>query len=287
MVEVDNVYDEHGRVIRQRTPHGRLVRFVYLPGRVTVSSDEDGTRSNTWVADERGRLVGVVDSDEHRQSMAYDPHGNVVMVTERDGATTVNEHDERGRLVRRVTPNGAYLRWTWDEQDRVTGLTIRGHDRIDANDSDAATLSLMYDGSERHPSLLVDAEGGRTEMTWERGLLTRIVDPTGVAVRFEHDEHGDLVATTDAQGNSARLERDGSGRVVAATTPSGHVTRFVYDPESRPAGRAHRPRRRDVPLRAHGCGTAQRQHRPARRHRDRVRRARRRSAAPSTRSVGR
>ena len=234
VVEVENVYDEHRRVTRQRTAHGRLVRFVYLPGRVTVVSDDDGNRSNTWVADERGRLVGVVDADEQRQSMAYDAHGNLVMVTERDGATTVTEHDERGRLVRRVTPSGADLRWTWDEQDRVTGLTVGSPDRADDAPEEAveARLSFLYDGAERNPSLLVDAEGGRTEMTWKRGLLTRVVDPTGVVVSFDYDRHGDLVATTDAHGSSARLERDDSGRVVAAITPSGHVTRFGYDEES-------------------------------------------------------
>ncbi len=226
VVEMENAYDEHGRVVRQRTAHGRLVRFVYLPGRVTVVSDEDGSRSNTWVADERGRLVGVVDADEHRQSMAYDPHGNVVMVTERDGSTTVNEYDDRGRLVRRVLPTGADLSWTWDEQDRVTGLTVAGS-REDADNG--AELSYLYEGDNQNPSLLVDAEGGRSQMTWERGVLTRIVDPTGVEVRFEHDAHGDLVATIDADGNTARLERDASGRVVAAITPSGKVTHFAYD----------------------------------------------------------
>ena len=226
VIEVENLYDGQGRVTRQRTAHGRLVRFVYLPGRVTVVSDEDGSRSNTWIADERGRLVGVVDADEHRQSMAYDHHGNVVMVAERDGATTVNEYDDRGRLVRRVLPTGAELTWTWDEQDRVTGLTVAdpGEDTVPG-----AHTSYGYEGDDRQPSLLVDAEGGRTQMTWERGLLTRVVDPTGVVVRFEHDAHGDLVATTDADGNTARLERDDCGRVVAAVTPSGHVTRFAYD----------------------------------------------------------
>ena len=39
VVEVDNTYDDQRRVIEQITPHGRTVRFAYLPGRVTVVSD--------------------------------------------------------------------------------------------------------------------------------------------------------------------------------------------------------------------------------------------------------
>lgn len=224
VVEAENVYDDQGRVTQQRTAHGRLTRLAYLAGRVTVVSDQDGTRSNTWIADERGRLVGVVDADEQRQSMAYDKHGNLVMVTERDEALTVNEYDDRGRVVRRVLPTGAELSWTWDEQDRVATVSVSG-DSVE----DVSTTSFRYLGSERQPSVILDAEGGLSEMTWDNGLMTKIIDPTGVVVRFAYDAHGDLVATTDAMGNSARLERDSSGRVVAATTPSGNATTFAYD----------------------------------------------------------
>ncbi|WIB13974.1 DUF6531 domain-containing protein [Curtobacterium sp. MCPF17_052] len=58
VVEARNTYDDRRRVVEQVTPHGRTVRFAYLPGRVTVVSDPDGSRSNTWIADAKGRLVG-------------------------------------------------------------------------------------------------------------------------------------------------------------------------------------------------------------------------------------
>ena len=67
-------------------------------------SDPDGSRSNSYIADAKGRLVGVVNSDDHRQSMSYDPHGNLVSVTERDGSVTVHAFDERGRKTRTAPP---------------------------------------------------------------------------------------------------------------------------------------------------------------------------------------
>ena len=222
VVEVDNTYDAHRRVLRQRSPFGRTTRYAYLPGRVTVVSDADGTRSNTWLHDARGRLVGVVDADEHRQSMSYDAHGNVVMVTERDGATTVHEYDARGRRTHTVTPSGADLTYGYDELDRLTTVVAEG----------GAITEYTYpaeDDGSRHPAAIIDPEGGHTLLTWRDGLLTKVVDPVGVEVAFTHDEHGDLVATTDAAGGSARLERDSSGRVVAAVTPSGARTTYAYD----------------------------------------------------------
>ena len=222
VVEVENTYDEHGRVTRQRSPFGRLTRFVYLPGRVTVVSDEDGTRSNTWIHDERGRLVGVVDADEQRQSTSYDRWGRPVLVTERDGSTTVHEHDDRGRRVRTVTPSGADLTYGYDELDRVTTVVTEV----------GAVTEYSYEGALRNPSTILDPEGGLTRLTWADGLLTQVVDPTDVVVRFSYDAHGDLVGTTNADGATARLERDDLGRVTAAVTPSGHRTTYTYDDAS-------------------------------------------------------
>lgn len=220
VVEVQNTYDDRGRVARQRSPFGRTSRFAYLPGRVTVVSDEDGTRSNTWIADRRGRLVGVVDAHEQRQSMSYDPWGNRVLTTERDGAVTVSEHDDRGRLVRRVLPGGGDLRWTYDSDDRLVEVVTE----------EGATTRLSYEGDDRSPALVVDPEGGHTRMTWRHGLMRRLVDPTGVELRFEHDAHGDLLSVTAADGGCARFERDEAGRLVAAVDPLGHRTAYAYDP---------------------------------------------------------
>ncbi|WP_144760259.1 DUF6531 domain-containing protein [Curtobacterium sp. 9128] len=219
VVEVDNTYDAQRRVTQQVSPHGRTVRFAYLPGRVTVVSDPDGSRSNSYIADPRGRLVGIVDSDDHRQSMSYDAHGNLVAVTERDGSVTVHAYDGRGRKTRTVTPSGGDVTYGYDDQDRVTTVVT------DAG----AVVTYEYVGDDRDPSVVVDPVGGRTELTWDDGLLRRVVDPTGVTITLEHDAFGEVVATTDAAGNTARIEYDAAGRVVAAVHPSGARTEFRHD----------------------------------------------------------
>ena len=223
VVEAENTYDEYARVISQRSPFGRTTRFVYLPGGVTEVSDADETRANTWIADGRGRLIGVIDADGHRQSTSYDRYGNPVLVTQRDGATLSMFYDERGRRIRQVTPTGADLAWSYDELDRVVEVTVTNTDGTDA------VTRYDYEGPGRNPTQVTDPEGGITRLHWDRGLLQEVVDPEGVTVRFEYDRRGDLVATTDADGNVARLERDALGRVTAAITPLGHRTTFRYD----------------------------------------------------------
>lgn len=220
IVEVDNTYDEGRRVASQRSPYGRQTRYVYLPGRTTVVSDLDGERSNTWIADERGRLIGLVDAAEHRQSMSYDAHGNLVSVTERDGSVTTHGYDERGRKVRTRTPSGADLTFGYDEADRVTTVVAES----------GGVAHYEYAGDGRNPSLIIDPEGGRSELSWADGLLRRLTDPTGVTMRFGYNDHGDLISVTNAADNVARLERDAGGRVTAAITPSGARSTYHYDP---------------------------------------------------------
>lgn len=222
VAEAVNTYDEQGRVVTQVSRHGRTTRFSYLPGRVTVVADTDGSRSNTWLHDDKGRLVGVVDAHDQRQSMAYDAHGQLVMATGRDGSVTLAEFDARGRRTTQVLPSGARVDTVYDEADRPVEVVVD-------NDGDLATTTYAYEGTDRNPSRMVDAEGGVTTLAWDGNLLTAITDPAGVTVTHTYDAHGDLVATTDADGNAARLERDDAGRVTAAITPSGHRTTFSYD----------------------------------------------------------
>ncbi len=219
VVEVDNTYDDQRRVVEQVSPHGRAVRFAYLPGRVTVVSDHDGSRANSYIADAKGRLVGVIDSDDRRQSMSYDRHGNLVSATERDGSVTVHAYDDRGRKTRTVTPSGGDVTYGYDDQDRVTTVVTEA----------GAVVSYEYRGDDRDPSVIVDPVGGRTELTWTDGVLTHVVDPTGVVLDLAHDEFGELVATTNAVGDTARIERDAAGRPVAAVSPSGARTEYRWD----------------------------------------------------------
>ncbi|OAV62403.1 DUF6531 domain-containing protein [Enteractinococcus helveticum] len=219
VVEVVNTYDAKGRVISQLTPYGRSVRFAYLRGQVTSVSTDDGTGANTWIADRKGRVVGIIDADGNRQSMAYDPHGNVVSSTERDGQVTVHAYDHRGRMIRTVTPDGADLTYGYDDHDRVTTVVTAA----------GGVVEYEYETViDRNPSIIIDPLGGRSELTWDNGLLTRVVDPEGVTVSLDYNSFGELIAMTNANGDTARYVRDAAGRITQASSALGHTTQFTY-----------------------------------------------------------
>lgn len=223
VVEVVNSYDDEGRVVEQLSQFGRRTHFSYLPGQVTVTSDVNDGPANTYVHDLAGRVLAIVDGDEQQTSFNYDEWGNPVAITERSGAVTIQEWDERARLTRRVLPTGASLTFAYDDLDRVVEVAA----------SDGAVTRLRYHGSERSPDEIVDPEGGVTRLTVTGGLVRELVDPDGVRLRFEFDADGSVVAVIDADDNTARLERDGAGHVTATVTPLGRRTAFFYDNRGR------------------------------------------------------
>ncbi|WP_237234571.1 DUF6531 domain-containing protein, partial [Rothia nasisuis] len=221
-VEVENFYDALGRVRSQNYPHGVTRRYSYLAGGVTLVTNEDGSHANSWVSDAKGRLVGMIDAHQRRQTMAYDTFNNRVSVTERDGAMTVRAYTKRGLLAREVSPEGADTTYEYDAHDRlITLMTANG-----------AVVSYEYadaTGVERNPSVLVDALGGRTEMVWEGGLLTSMVGPTGVSVTCSYNAFGEMTAVSNAAGDVTSFVRDASGRIERIVSPLGLTTRFTYD----------------------------------------------------------
>jgi RHS repeat-associated protein len=229
VAEVVNEYDDEGRVLAQRSPFGRRTQIAYLPGRVTVTLDDEDGPANTYVHDGAGRLLRLVDGAERELSLTYDTRGSTVSSTERNGATTVQEHDDRGRPVRRVLPTGAELSFAYDGDGRVVEIAVSG----------GAVTRFAYAGDERSPEQITDPEGGVTRLTVRDGLVHRLVDPDGVALEFEFDADGNPVAATDADGNRGAVERDGAGRVTATITPLGRRTQIAYD------ARGHVSERRD------------------------------------------
>ncbi|QWW19446.1 RHS repeat protein [Schaalia sp. 19OD2882] len=243
VVEVENTYDEAGRVCTQRSPAGRLSRYTYIPGGVTEVSDSDGSRANTWINDDFGRLIGVVDADGGSQRLAYDRWGRRVMSQDRSGSVTVSEYDSRGRMVASLDPAGVRTTMSWDELDRLTEVVVSypapaGHEGVPAaRPTSTARTRFSYEGECRDPSLIIDPVGGRTTMVWENGLLRSVTDPVGVSLTYEYNRFGDLIGIVNAQGGRASFDYDQAGRPVTFTTPGGSLTRYVYDEAGRVVSR--------------------------------------------------
>lgn len=211
VVECRNTYDGEGRVLTQRSPHGRTTRFTYASPGLTVVDDADGGPVATYVHDPAGRLVGVVDDHGLRQATRYDQWGSPTAVTDRTGATTLTLHDEWGRVLAVERPDGRRTSVRYDDLGRI----------VERAAPDGGVVRLSHAGHGRWPETVVDPLGAVTTLETADGEVVSVRDPDGVTTRFDRDADGLVVAVQDATGARTLLERAPDGEVVAVVDPDG------------------------------------------------------------------
>ena len=236
VTDADGVVEVRNTLRRRRPGRSsRCRRSAAAPATATCragsrsSTTTHGGPTNTYVHDDHGRLVGVVDGHGAELTKVYDRWGNPVAVTERDGTTDRQEWDDRGRLVRRVgarrhvgSPS------TYDDADRVVEVAAVHRRRH--------PLPLRGRRAQPRPRSSTP-RAASPGWTCDDGLVRRVTDPDGVEVRFGSTPTATSSSITDARRQHRHVERDAAGRVVATVSPPGCAP---SSPTTPPAGSWHR-----------------------------------------------
>ena len=168
-----------------------------------------------------------MDGNGKRYSIRYGTGDNRISITDRDGSITNRSFDRCDRLVRERTPEGTDYTYSWDEYNRITGVSV-----CDARDTlnlgtPINTLYEYADSVNPNPSAVIVGNGAKTQLIWdEHGRLMETIDPTGVRTVMTYDLHGDLKTVTDGVGNTTTLVRDSAGRVTQVIDPLGRSLRI-------------------------------------------------------------
>ena len=232
--EVENSYDADGRIVAQKTEHGRNISYRYEHGLMTVIEDfGTGEHANIWRSNEHGQLVSLVAGDGSRQSMRYNSYGYRTYICERDGSVTHRSYDERARLVSENTPEGAVHRYTWDEYDRMIAHRIMNKNRR------AGTLTetrYTYSQNPLDPNpLTITRNGGNTTyLEWDNaGHCTAVADESGFKQHFTYNNRGQLLSSTDSSGAQTQYSYDAAGNLSSVTNPLGNTQYFEWDASGR------------------------------------------------------
>lgn len=232
--EVENSYDADGRIVAQKTEHGRNISYRYEHGLMTVIEDSGtGEHANIWRSNEQGQLVSLVAGDGSRQSMRYNSYGYRTYICERDGSVTHRSYDERARLVSENTPEGAVHRYTWDEYDRMLAHRIMNKNRR------AGTLTetrYTYSQNPLDPNpLTITRNGGNTTyLEWDNaGHCTAVTDESGFKQHFTYNDRGQLLSSTDSSGAQMQYSYDAAGNLRSVTNPLGDTQYFEWDASGR------------------------------------------------------
>ena len=215
-----NRYDDAGRVLAQVEQHGRETAYEYRADGVATVTASDGAPPNVMVHDRRGRMTAMIDGLGNTMRIAYDDHDDVVQLVDRTGATTRYQHDERGNVLVRTDPDGLTVRAEWDDLDRLVAQVDRA----------GGTTRFRYEGDQREPSAIVQADGTEVRIARnDAGLPTEVTDADGITARLDWNRDGLLTAVANALGGATTFRYDDAGRTVGAALPGGRSSTVTLD----------------------------------------------------------
>jgi len=249
----EHAYDQDGQLIRTVFPDGTEVLLAYEDGRCIAVEDQVGA-STVFNYDEAGRLVRRIDALGAQTTFEYDgPHlaavtgstgirtelthdeaGNLeAMFLPMAGLRVRRQHDQRGRLLAVLDPEGNTETTQYDAKDRVTKQTL----------ADGNVQTLEYDREDNLTRFHDRQQDIRMTYTGMNKLASRSVGGTTMA--FEYDREEDVRAIVNEGGERYEIALDALGRSVHERSFDGLERHHRWDAAGRlletlmPDGRTH------------------------------------------------
>ncbi len=213
-------YDKGGNVLTETSPTGEVTSHTY--------DAADRLKATT---DPRGNVSGANPAD-YTTTYAYDPAGELHLVTDPLGHTTTYGYDDAGRPTTVTDPLSHTTTTGYDDAGRPTTVT----------DADGKTTTTNYDPAGRVLSI-VNPLGDTTSYTYDdAGRQNTLTTPRGNAsgansadftTTYGYDANGNRTTVTDPLGHTTTTGYDAANHPVTVTDPLGHTTTTGYDADGR------------------------------------------------------
>ena len=213
-------YDAAGDLVTFTDRTGAATTFTYDAGHGLLDVfDPLGNRFVRNDFDAAGRLISSTDSFGNTIDFSRDPDARREVVTNRLGAVSVLEYDERGNVIRSIDPLGEETVRTFDAEDNPLTET----------DPLGRTTTFTY-SPQQDLTGIVDDLGNATTFTYDsEGRVLTTTDPRGGVTTNVYDAAGNLLSETDALGNQWTFTYDANGNQLSRTDPLARATTFIYD----------------------------------------------------------
>ncbi|MFG2027425.1 DUF6531 domain-containing protein [Streptomyces sp. NPDC048825] len=217
-----------GELTVHRPETGQTLRFRPLPDRpsaelplAVISDRNNNTISITYAADgtpeeiahHGGYRVGVTCENGRITELSLRSH------PERPPLIRYG-YDGRGDLVEIYNSSGLPLKFTYDDQHRMTSWEDRNGIwyRFEYDDADRCVAGRGIDGMLDY-TFIYDDDAHRTIAT----------DSLGYATHYQFNDAYQLIAETDPLGNITRQEWNDRNQLLSRTDPLGRTTRMEWD----------------------------------------------------------
>ncbi|MBU1053427.1 MAG: hypothetical protein KKC46_06305 [Proteobacteria bacterium] len=238
-------YDAEGNIASKTDPLGNTWNYSYVAGTDLVQSETDPLgRITRYEYDSKGNLTTIIrgfgGTLESSTSYVSDEHGNLVSLIDSLGNITSYEYDNSGNLLSEIDPLGHITKYTYDYAgNRLSMIDGNGNTTNFSYDIMGNLLSVK-DPLNNVTQYFYDANGNRitilfpdsTEIRFTYDQYDRIIqktDPIGNIQNFSYDHNDNIISIVDANGLQMTFSYDIFGRKTGKTDPKGSHVSLAYD----------------------------------------------------------
>lgn len=225
-------YDKNGRVTRQKDANGTLTDFAYHP--------------RGWLTSRtvRAQASGAADANDATTQIDYDAVGNVLKVTQPDGAYLGYTYDAAHRLIKIADNLANTIDYCPGGVGSADCLDAAGNRKVEQAMDPGGTLKRslrrQYDQLSQLQKTLNAANAPTFDATNGydgNGNLTQSADGLGTVTRQQYDGLNRLVSTiqndngtdTATKDTTTGYAYDSRDNLRSVTDPDGLVTNYTYD----------------------------------------------------------
>lgn len=225
-VSTSTTYDAFGRVTSTTDGNNNVTHISYndpLGRIITTSLTVGGTNRSVQASyDAFGRVLTQTDAFGNQTSYVYDDVNHTLTVTTPEHLQTVTSYDEFGATVSVQDAAGGVTQYAYTRDGQLKTTT----------DADGNVTTDNYNNLKQLTSTM-DADGNTVVYSYDAvgRVLTRTVDPNGLALRttYGYNAESQTVSVTDGNGVVTQTSYDQDGnKVMVAVDPNGLNLRTAY-----------------------------------------------------------
>ncbi len=184
---------------------------------------------------DQGQAQKAIDSNGVETQLTYHPRGWLATSTVKDPAgniandvTTQYAYDAVGQLVKITQANGAELNYEYDDARRLIAVSNHEGERIDYTVDFAGNRT-----GESVKSVSGSIKRLSTRVYDELSRVTKIVGANGQTADYSYDVSDNNIQTVDGRSNAATQSFDALNRLVQSTDANGGITQYTQDASNR------------------------------------------------------
>ncbi|MDE6020662.1 MAG: DNRLRE domain-containing protein, partial [Ruminococcus sp.] len=236
VIQLDGVnytYGTDGKLSKISNKYDDTITVARTDSSITVTDGAE--RAYTLALDGNGNIISVTDPANNVIAYTYDSSNNLTKVTDQAGVIlgqysytngvltksmdkTVN-YGTDGRVTSYVYDSGAYLNYTYDDENK----TVKTTSSVETETSQTYNDALM-------PVSSTDENGNTIEYTYDSHYRTLTETKDGTTVTYTYDSKGNVLSevSNDEDAENTYYTYDANGNVTVTQTGNKY-TYYVYN----------------------------------------------------------